>query len=126
MSFSSICKYLQVLASRSQAFSMHSQENEKKSKPICFIRNGFAEIRKNFASIHKASLFSVFLQANLIIFGKFATKFKFSYSQGYSSQCERGINKLSFQLTAQENLRIKIRFFDIHLAMKLVGRAKIP
>ena len=38
-------------------------------------------IHKNFASIHKASLFSIFLAANHIIFGDFAAKFKSSYSQ---------------------------------------------
>ena len=32
MSFSSICKYSQVLTSRSHAFSMRSQENVKRSR----------------------------------------------------------------------------------------------
>ena len=82
---------------------MHSQENVKKksltypfalfvmdSQNFVMDSQKFARIRKNFANIHKASIFSVFLQANLIVFGKFAANFKFSYSQEYSSQCERG------------------------------------
>ena len=93
---SNICKYSQVLASRSHAFSMHSQENVKKNRnPFAlFVMDSqkFTRIRKDFASIHKTSLFSVFLQTNFIIFGEFAANFRFSYSQGYSSQCERGIS----------------------------------
>ena len=96
-----ILKHLQVLASVSKPFARILNAFSRKCKinrnPFAlFVMDSqkFARIRKNFASIHEASLFSLFLQASLIIFGEFAANSKFSYSQGYSSRYEIGITYL--------------------------------
>ena len=88
MSFSSICKYSQVLANCSHAFSRKCKKNHN---PFAL----FATVCWHSYGIHKALLFSVFLPTNHIIFGDFAANFKFSYSP----RCESRKRKRKAKIT---------------------------
>ena len=84
-------------------FVCHSQAfaSTRKSWQAVPIRNPFAlfimdsqvfvTVCSHSYAIHKALIFSVFLQSNRIIFGDFTANFKFSYSQGYLPRCESSI-----------------------------------
>ena len=60
---------------------------------LSFVRNsqGFVRNSRAFVTICKASLVSVVLLVNRIMFGEFAAKIKFWHSQVYSPMCESSI-----------------------------------
>ena len=66
---------------------------------VSFVRNsqGFVRNSQAFVTICKASLVSVIILANRIVFGEFAANIKSLHSQGYSPLCESSIIKATIK-----------------------------